>query len=280
LIVMNAASMRCALNHMTAPQLGHAAVIDMARELGCAGVELRNDLAGRDLFDGDAPEAVKIRMQRAGLRLLALAEIKRFNAWSAATEQSAGELMRIAVAAGAEAVSLIPVNDGTGCGNGERQANLRVALRALKPMLEDHGLIGLVEPLGFDVCSLRYKEEAVEAIEALGAAGRFMLIHDTFHHCLADERRLFPEHTGIVHISGVVDPKISVGDMRDPHRVLVDGRDRLGNVEQILALRQAGYDGPISYEAFSPAVHALSDPKRAIAESMAFIDAELSKKAA
>jgi 2-keto-myo-inositol isomerase len=277
---MHTAKMSYALNHMTTPMLGYRQLIELSNDLGCVGVELRNDLAQRVLFDGDASEMVQAAMQDAGLRLLAIAEVKRFNAWSAETEAAAGDLMRTAVKAGAEAISLIPVNDGTGCGNGERQANLRVALRALKPMLEDHGLIGLVEPLGFDVCSLRYKEEAVDAIEALGAVGRFMLIHDTFHHCLADERRLFPEHTGIVHISGVVDPKISVGDMRDPHRVLVDGRDRLGNVEQILALRQAGYDGPISYEAFSPAVHALSDPKRAIAESMAFIDAELSKKAA
>ena len=34
-------------------------------------------------------------------------------------------------------------------GNGERQAALRMALKALRPMLEDHGLVGLVEPLGF-----------------------------------------------------------------------------------------------------------------------------------
>jgi 2-keto-myo-inositol isomerase len=46
------------------------------------------------------------------------------------------------------------------------------------------------------------------------------------------------------------------------------------------ALRQAGYDGTISFEAFSPTVHALADPKSAIAESMAFIDARLSEKAA
>jgi 2-keto-myo-inositol isomerase len=48
-----------------------------------------------------------------------------------------------------------------------------VALRELRPMLEDHGLIGLVEPLGFETCALRHKAEAADAIEALGAAGTF-----------------------------------------------------------------------------------------------------------
>jgi 2-keto-myo-inositol isomerase len=275
---MNAPSWSCALNHMTTPGLGYRALIALAVGLGGVGIELRNDLAGRTLFDGDAPEAVSAAIKAAGLRLLALAEVKRFNAWTSETEAAALVLMETAVRSGAEAVSLIPVNDGSGCGNGERQANLRVALRALKPMLEDHGLIGLVEPLGFDICSLRLKEEAVEAIEALGAAGRFRLIHDTFHHVLASEQRLYPEHTGMVHISGVVDPKVGVGEMRDPHRVLVDAHDRLGNVEQIRALRAAGYDGPVSFEAFSPTVHGLGDPQSALAQSIALISSALTEE--
>lgn len=60
----------------------------------------------------------------------------------APSEDKAAEalaLMRIAKAAGAEAVSLIPRNDNLGMGNGERQAALRVALKELKP-IEDHDL--------------------------------------------------------------------------------------------------------------------------------------------
>jgi 2-keto-myo-inositol isomerase len=68
---------------------------------------------------------------------------------------------------------------------------LRVALKALKPMLEDHDLVGMVEPLGFEICALRYKSEAVEGIEAIGGKGRFKLVHDTFHHTLAHGGRCF-----------------------------------------------------------------------------------------
>jgi 2-keto-myo-inositol isomerase len=156
-------------------------------------------------------------------------------------------------------------------GNGERQAALRVALKALKPMLEDHDLLGMVEPLGFEICALRYKSEAVEGIEAVGGSGRFKLVHDTFHHTLAHGGPIFPEHTGIVHVSGVVDQEVSLSQMRDSHRVLVTPGDRLGNIEQIAALQAAGYAGPISYEAFAPEVHSLPDPEAQLARSFATI---------
>jgi 2-keto-myo-inositol isomerase len=134
--------------------------------------------------------------------------------------------------------------------------------------------------LGFPICALRHKEEAVEAIEALGARGRFRLVHDTFHHHLAHATQFFPEHTGIVHISGVVDQSVAVADMTDAHRVLVDGADRLGNLEQIRALQAQGWHGAISFEAFAPETHALADPVAALRQSMDFIRAGLAAQAA
>jgi len=268
-----------ALNHMAVPGLRWDAFLDMAKAMGCVGVEFRNDLP-QPLFDGDAPETVKTRGAALGLRILALAEVKSFNDWSDAKRAEAEALMRIAVACGAEAVSLIPRNDGLGRGNGERQANLRIALRELKPMLEEHGLIGLVEPLGFEVCALRHKAEAVDAIEDLGAAGRFQLVHDTFHHTLAGGGPIFAAHTGIVHISGVTDPTLAVTEMRDEHRVLVGRGDRLNNVAQIEELRLAGYEGPISFEPFAPSVHALPDPAAELAGSFEFITSRLAEFAA
>ncbi|MCG6903615.1 MAG: TIM barrel protein [Rhodobacter sp.] len=263
---------------MAVPGLRWDAFLTLAGNLGCIGVEFRNDLPGM-LFDGDDPRDVAGAADAAGLRVLALAEVKAFNDWSDAKRQEAETLMQIAVACGAEAVSLIPRNDGLGCGNGERQANLRVALRELNPMLAAHGLIGLVEPLGFEICALRHKAEAVEAIEGLGAADRFKLVHDTFHHTLADGGPIFAHHTGIVHISGVTDPSLSINEMRDEHRVLVDRDDRLGNLAQIEDLRRAGYTGPISFEPFAPSVHALADPAAALAGSFDFISSRLAELA-
>lgn len=259
-----------ALNHMTVARLSFRELVALAKTLGCVGIEVRNDLP-QPLFDGMDPAEGGAFVRDAGLRLLAVAEVKRFNDWSSDKEAEALALMKIAKAAGAEAVSLIPRNDNLGMGNGERQANLRIALKALKPMLEDHGLVGMVEPLGFEICALRYKSEAVEGIEAVGGKGRFKLVHDTFHHTLAHGGPLFPEHTGIVHVSGVVDQEVGINDMRDPHRVLVTPGDRLGNLDQIAALQAAGWNGPVSYEAFSPEVHALTDPEAALRASMEYI---------
>lgn len=268
-----------ALNHMTVARMSYAGLLDAAADLGCVGVEVRNDLP-QPLFDGIAPEKAGEMARAKGLRLLAVAEVKRFNDWSADKGREALALMRTAKAAGAEAVSLIPRNDNMGMGNGERQANLRLALKTLAPMLEDHGLLGMVEPLGFEICALRYKTEAVDAIEALGAGKVFRLVHDTFHHHLADGGPLYPAQTGIVHVSGVTEPSLATSEMADKHRVLVDGADRLGNVDQLRRLEAAGYAGPVSFECFAPEVHALADPVAAIRRSMEFIRSEMSAKAA
>ena len=259
-----------ALNHMAAPRLRWDVFMDLARGLGCAGVEFRNDIPGR-MFDGDAPDQVKAAAKARGLRILSIAELKPFNAWSEARHEEAEKLMWAAAACGAEAVSLIPRCDGQGRGSGERQANLRLALRELNPMLEEWGLIGLIEPLGFEVSSLRYKEEAAETIDALGVSNRFKLIHDTFHHVLAGGGPVFARHTGLVHVSGVVNPVLSIGEMQDRDRVLVDRNDRLGNADQIKELHMAGYRGPISLEPFAPSVHAFADPAKELAGSFSFI---------
>jgi 2-keto-myo-inositol isomerase len=114
----------------------------------------------------------------------------------------------------------------------------------------------------------------------LGAANCFKLVHDTFHHVLAGEVAYFPAHTGIIHISGVVDPDLSPELMQDDDRVLVDSRDRLQNIDQIRHLVDWGFDGPISFEAFSKDVQKVSDPVAALSRSIRFIESDLTAKAA
>ncbi len=268
-----------ALNHMTSAKLRYDKVLSLASDLGCVGVEFRNDLPG-DLFDGDAPEKVRGLAEKASLRILDLSEIKMFNCWSAERAREAAALMDTAKAIGAESVSLIPRCDGKGLGNGERQANLRLALRELLPMLKDAGLIGLVEPLGFEHSSLRFKEEAMGGVDGVGGRGVFRLVHDSFHHHLAGETKFFCEDTGIVHVSGVVEPDVGIREMQDSHRILVNAADRLGNVAQLREMRAGGYTGPISYEAFSPLVHDDPDLANSLSNSMSFIAGQLNESSA
>ena len=270
-----------ALNHMAAPRLSCRAFIDFAASLGCEGIELRNDLADKKLTDADFfagcdPKSVGDYARSKGLRLLGLSEAYGFNAWNELMRAKVQLLIDQAKAAGAESISLIPRNGAPVCAsNAERLAALRGALTAIKPMLEAADMIALVEPLGFLSSSLRSKQETVEAIKSVGGEGRFKLVHDTFHHHLAGGGPIFPEHTGIVHISGVVDPSLKTEEMQDGHRILVDADDRLGNIAQIRARLDAGYTGAFSYEPFSPEVHALADPEDAHKQSMQFIRSAL-----
>lgn len=255
-----------ALNHMTAPRLDWRALADLAAGLGCIGVEYRNDLTG-PLFAATPPEEVGAVLHQKGLRLLALAEVKMFNDWSDAKAAEAEALMQIAVRAGAEAISLIPRNDGIATDPADSRRVSEIALREVLPMLRAHGLRAMVEPLGFRVSSLRDKRVLADCIEAVGGEGTLFMVHDTFHHHLAGGGALFPDLTGIVHVSGVTAP-VHVDDMRDPHRVLVDADDQLANVAQIRALRRGGFAGPISFEPFAPEVHALADAGPALRASM------------
>lgn len=267
-----------AVNHMSLASASYASLLACASSLGCVGVELRNDLAG-SLFDGMSAQDAHAAAQQQGLRILALSEVCAFDDFCDAKRDEAEALIQLAVGCGAEAISLIPRNDGRGCADGERQDNLLEALTGLQPLLEAHALVGLIEPLGFTSCSLRSKREAVDAINALDAGHCFKLVHDTFHHYLAGGD-VFPEHTAVVHVSGVTDTSVSNTAMRDSHRVLVDANDRLGNIEQLDALHAGAYRGPVSFEAFSPTVHQLAEPAMALRESISFIESNHAVKAA
>ena len=274
-----------ALNHMAVPRLACRAFIDLAASLGCVGVELRNDLADKRLterafFDGEPPETIGAHVRGRGLRLLGLSEAYGFNNWSEAMRAKVQMLIDQATASGAESISLIPSNDGIAMADTERLGKLRAALGEILPMLEKASMTALIEPLGFTTSSLRLKSEAIEAIDAVGGGARYKLVHDTFHHHLAGETQFFPDRTGIVHISGVTDLSLAVEEMQDGHRILVDVHDRLGNVAQIGALLDAGYEGAFSYEPFSPSVHALDDPETALRTSMDFISAAVVGQAA
>ena len=267
---MTVSRLNFALNHVTVARTTYLEFLEIASALDCVGVEVRNDLR-QPLFDGAEPADAGARAKDRGLRILSVAELKRFDTWNVDTRKEAVALARAAEAAGSEAVSLIPRNDGDVRASQEQPSGLREALRELRPILEDHGLRGLIEPLGFATCTLRFKRDAVEAIRELDAELVFRLVHDTFHHSLAGGGPYFPEHMGILHISGVTDPEVPVARMEDGMRGLVDAADRLENVAQIRTLLSAGYHGPVSFEAFADSVHQLEDPVGELRKSMAYI---------
>jgi len=253
---------RFTLNHVIAPRLGLADFFALARSLGIDAVEIRNDIAGNAILDGTPPGEVRRLAEAAGVTILSINALQRFDDWRGRRPIEALALADYAQACGARALVLVPTNDGS------RPDRLLPALEGLRPLLQARGLIGLVEPLGFETSALRRKADAVAAIAAVGGERVFRLVHDIFHHAISGETAVFPRETGLVHLSGVDDASLATAGMRDAHRGLVTDADRLGNAAQLRALVAGGYDGPFSFEPFAEAVQALADPGPAIRRSM------------
>ena len=170
-----AASMpiRFALNHRAAPRLGLAAFFALACRCGMGEVEIRNDLMGLPILDGMPAAKVRRLAQAAGVDLISLNALQKFNHWSAARAAEAEALADYCAEAGVAALVLVAANDGSGRGDGERLDNAAEALAVLKPILASRGVGGLVECLGFESSSLRKKSEALAAIDAADGAAIF-----------------------------------------------------------------------------------------------------------
>ena len=269
---MTQRSIKFGVNHMVSPSLTPDELVDAAAKLGAVAIELRNDVGDNSLKDLESARRVGARATNAGLEVRSINALYPFNIWNEERARQTETLARLAEAFGAAGLVMCPLNEGKMLEDTpEKAAGLRAALSAIRPILERHGLRGFVEPLGFPVSSLRFKRDALAAIDDIGGADVFSLVHDTFHHRGAGEQQLFARRTGLVHISGLEDPAVSFVDMLDGHRVLVGPKDRLGNVEQLRQLYAEGYGGVVSFEPFAKEVHGLPDPIAAVRDSMAYV---------
>ncbi len=270
------AALQFSLNRISAPRLPFSDFLLLARQLEIGAIEIRNDLPGVEITDGTPAATIKAMTEAAGIDILTINALQRFEQFDAERAREAIALARFAAECGAKALVLCPTNSLLDRRSaGERHSDLVAALEQLKPILSDHGLLGFVETLGFEECALRRKSDAVRAIADATGSGCFKLVHDTFHHHLASEDLFFPELTGLVHISGVQDPAVSVEQMRDGHRVLVGPDDRLGNVRQLATLVERGYRGHASFEPFSDEIAQAPDVQARLWDSIAFIRGEL-----
>jgi 2-keto-myo-inositol isomerase len=267
------------LNNMTIPRCSVSELLAVARKVGCVGVEFRNDLE-QPMFGDQSPEAVGELFADHGVRILALAEVKAFNDPDVDLHADALDLIKMAAACGAEGVALIPKMMTLDVPRNIQREALKKSLMKLRLLLEKHDQIGLIEPLGFRASSLRFKDDIAAVLDEMQRPKCFRILHDTFHHSLAETDSIHAELTALVHISGVTDEDLRLDDMTDAHRVLVGQGDRLGNIAQLMALRNAGFSGPASFEAFAPEIHDLTDPASALAGSINFIETQMTSELA
>jgi len=265
---------RFALNRMVCPGLGLEGFLRLTGELGLNKVELRNDLPGGKILDDYSPDQVNAMADQLGIQVITINAVQQFNlipAWDRVVED-VNRMLETARAIGCPNIVLCPNNDVEDRRTAEAfYQDTVTALTKLALFFKQSGITGLVEPLGFEECSLRSKDTAVKAIQAATDDG-YRLVHDTFHHYLGPDDDVQASYTGLVHISGV-EADLPSGQLRDPHRVLVDRADKLKNIEQIKTLLDGGYEGDFSFEPFSEDIHQMDieEVKRSIDQSIAFI---------
>jgi 2-keto-myo-inositol isomerase len=247
---------RFCLNRIVCPGLGLESFFRLAGQIGLNKVELRNDLPGGKITDEYSPEEVKAMAGQLGIQVLTINAVQQFNL-DPAEDRVYGDVKNMigtARAIGCQGIVLCPNNDTRDKRTPEAfYRDTVTALKKMAPLFKESGIIGLVEPLGFEECSLRSKETAVKALREAAYSG-YQLVHDTFHHYLGPDDDVQVSYTGLVHISGV-EADIPAGQYRDPHRVLVGPADKLKNLEQIKTLLDRGYEGDFSFEPFSDEIH-------------------------
>ena len=264
-----------ALNRIISPGLSLSAFIRFAAECSAAHVEIRNDLSDPSLLGGEDAASIKSICTDNGIDILTVNALQRFNDLQlfGVKKQELTDLMETAASVGCRKIVLCPVNDaGDQRTASQQHDDLVAALIGYAPLFEQYNMTGLVEPLGFSICSIRYKRQAAEAIDDSRYSHLYQIVHDTFHHYLSGETELFPEQTGLIHASGVHRGK-DLADITDDDRLLVDEQDIMDNKGQIAELYERGFTGDLSFEPFSPEVQNLptQELQLRIAGSMAFL---------
>ena len=249
------------INRIMQPGMSIASFLRLASRCGFSSIELRNDLPDDRVLGDESAADIMTVSRETGVRILTVNAMQRFNDPQLFDRKiiELGQLIYEAKQVNCSRIIFCPVNDPKDRrGAAEQQDDLVAALQCYAPTLRQHSVTALLEPLGFPICSMRFKRQAADAIRESGLHRVYGIVHDTFHHYLSGETELFPEETGLIHTSGVR-PGKEMSEITDDDRIFVDADDCMGNREQIAAMIAQGYGGPISYEPFSREVQEMSE---------------------
>lgn len=247
------------LNRIIKPQIPLEEFFKFAADLGIRYVEVRNDFTDKGVLDGLSDAALQRTIHKTGVKALTINALYPFEDLKVLKEniEKLKGLIAEAKRINCPQIVLCPLNDADDKrGPAQRTDELVTALTAYGPLFAETKMIGLVEPLGFTICSLRTKKAALEGISSCDYPESYRLLHDTFHHYLSGEAEFFPKQTAIIHVSGVLAGKVKAA-IRDEDRILVTRDDIMDNRGQVAALLDGECTAPISYEPFSPQVREL-----------------------
>ena len=240
--------MKFSLNQILFPNSSLDYFLNFSNDLKVHAIEIRNDIKSNLIKEND-PSKLKNKCGEKSLKILSINALQKFNIWNKDRSDELIKLCKFADQADIWGIVLVPLNDGSVNSPTEQIQLLEESLSEIIKILGDYKVIGLVEPLGFKQSSLRYKSMTVKIINNL-QSNKLNIVHDTFHHALANEKDFFPSLTGLVHFSGVSNIYKNI-ELNDDHRSVVDENDILANLYQIQKLINSNYQGYFSFEPFS-----------------------------
>jgi 2-keto-myo-inositol isomerase len=260
------------LNRTCAPNMTLAQFIGLAKRVGVAALEVRNDIIDQEFANGMEASQLREVLAEAPIGLASINALQRLNDWDQDRAQEALGLARYAADLGAPGIVLCPVIDvAHGWTEAELEEKLRHALRMLRPILLDSGVTGYVEPLGMKGSTMKRQGTAVAAISDVAGWDAYRICHDTFQFYRCGDTQMFPERVGLVHISGIDRTDLPADELTEPDRGLVFEGDRAGAIDQLRALISGGYAGYVSVEPFNPAVQRDPDLASKLAASLDYV---------
>ena len=271
---MSAIDLLC-VNRIIKPQIPLEEFLKFTADLGIKYVEVRNDFTDKGILDGLSDAAVEKAFKDNGIEALTINALYPFEDVKILNEniEKLKGLIAEAKRINCRQIVLCPLNDANDRRDPtQRTDELLTALNAYGPLFADAKMIGLIEPLGFEISSLRTKKAALKEIARCNYPQSYKLLHDTFHHYLSGETEVFPRETAMVHVSGLLAGKTKAATT-DEDRILVTKDDIMDNRGQVAALLEGGCTAPISYEPFSSQVRELplSDLKAQLQKSIDYL---------
>jgi 2-keto-myo-inositol isomerase len=263
------------LNRIIKPQISLEEFLKFTADLGIKYVEVRNDFTNKGILDELPDAALQKAFEDTGIKALTINALYPFEDVKVLKEniEKLKGLIAEAKRINCPQIVLCPLNDAHDKRSpAQRTDELVTALTAYGPLFAEANMIGLIEPLGFAICSLRTKKAALEGIAKCHCPESFKLLHDTFHHYLSGETEFFPKETAIVHVSGVLAAKTKAA-ITDEDRILVTKDDIMNSRGQVATLLVGGCTAPISYEPFSSQVRdlPLSELKPQLLKSIGYL---------
>lgn len=258
------------LNHILSPSLSIKNFIKLSKKTGTQNIEIRNDLPNIKIVNED-PYLIKKISTKLKIKILTINALQKFNIWNKEREEELLFLCNFAKKCNCKGIVLVPLNTGDYTEYKERKKLLNNSLKNIEVILNEYGLTGYVEPLGFKTSSLSLKIEVAEAIDLISSKSTLKIMHDTFHHFLSGEENIYPKLTGLVHISGVSNNKLKISEMRDDDRELIDEKDIIKNLDQMKSLITNGYKGIFSFEPFSKKIQNIDDPSSRIINNIEYL---------